>query len=173
MSTLHGRSLRATGLVVAAALSFAAPAYASPAPPYDVLIERLGQLPLSLEAEALHEAAEARAQQARALPNPSITLEAENAYGSGPYSGYDNADSRFSINQPLELWGKRGARIDAARAEAEAAGLRRDQARWLTAGLLAQIYAEAEAAERRYELAEEALSLTQADARAARALEHF
>lgn len=168
---MHPRTRTSIRLLQAMLVAImASPTLASPAPPYDTLIDRLDRVPALLEADALYEAAEARAQQARVLPNPSITLEAENAYGSGPYAGYDNAESRISISQPLELWGKRDGRIGAARAKANVVGLRRDQARWLAAGRLAQIYAEAEAAERRYDLAEEALSLTQADARAARAL---
>jgi len=111
-----------------------------------------------------------RAQQARALPNPSVTLEAENAYGRAPFTGYDAAETTFSVSQPLELWGQRGARIGAARAAADAAALRRDQSRWAVAGRLALIYAEAEAASLQYELAVEALSLTQADASAVMAL---
>ena len=161
------RPLCAVGFaVVATTITLASPASAEPAPPYETLIEYLDQSPVTLEAEALLDAANARAHQARALPNPSVSLEAENIYGDTPFSGYDAAESTFSISQPLELWGQRGARIDAARAEAEAAALRRDQSRWAVAGRLALIYAEAEAASLQYELSVEALSLTQADASA-------
>lgn len=171
MSMLLDRSLRAVGCTIVAASLISTPSIlAAPAPSYEVLIDQLGLSPASLEADALYDAAEAQARQARALPNPSITLEAENAYGSGPYSGYGNADSTLSISQPLELWGQRGARIRAARAEADAAGLRRDQSRWMTAGRLAMAYAEAEAASLRHKLAEEALALTLEESRAAQAL---
>lgn len=171
MFMLLGRPLRAAGLaMLAASLVSAPPALADPAPAYEVLIERLARTPATLEAEALHDAAEARARQARALPNPSVGLETENAYGSGPYSGFDSAESTLFINQPLELWGQRDARIQAARAEADVAGLRRDQAHWLAAGRLALAYAEAEAAVLRHDLAREVLSLTQEDRQAARAL---
>jgi len=166
-----GRPLYAVGFtVVATTITLASPARAEPAPPYETLIEYLDQSPVTLEAEALLDAANARAQQARALPNPSVTLEAENAYGRAPFTGYDAAETTFSGRQPLELWGQRGARIGAARAEADAAALRRDQSRWAVAGRLALIYAEAEAASLQYELAIEALSLTQADASAVMAL---
>ena len=171
MPMLPNRSLRAIGCTMVAASLISTPSIlAAPAPSYEVLIDQLGLSPATLEAEALYDAAEAQARQARALPNPSITLEAENAYGSGPYSGYGSADSTISISQPLELWGQRGARIRAAQAEAEAAGLRRDQTRWMTAGRLAIAYAEAEAAALRHKLAGEALSLTQDELRAAQAL---
>lgn len=165
------RPLYAVGFaVVATTITLVSPARAEPAPPYETLIEYLDRTPATLEAEALLDAANARAQQARALPNPSVTLEAENVYGRAPFTGYDAAESTFSVSQPLELWGQRGARIGAARAEADAAALRRDQSRWAVAGRLALIYAEAEAASLQYELAVEALSLTQADASAVMAL---
>lgn len=168
MSTLLGRPLIAVGLAVVV-LTFSSPSMATDpvvgtAPPYEDLVTRLDGLPSTLEAEAVYDAAVARAQQARALPNPSIAYDRENVYGTGPYSGTGNAESTLSINQPLELFGQRGARIQAARSEATAAGLRREQTRWQVAGRLALVYAQAEAAERRYDLAAEALSLTEQDA---------
>jgi len=171
MSMLLGQPLYAVGFAaVAAALVLAPPALADPAPSYETLTEHLDRTPATLEAEALLDAAKARAQQARAMPNPTISLETENAYGGSPFNRYDAADTTFSVSQPLELWGQRGARIDAAQAEANTAGLRRELSRWAVAGRLALIYAEAEAASMQYELADEALSLTQADASAVMAL---
>ncbi|MBC8793667.1 MAG: TolC family protein [Xanthomonadales bacterium] len=169
MHKLLGRPLAAVGLAVAV-LVCTTPSMASPpnqtAPSYESLIARLEQTPSAMEAEALSDAANARAQQARALPNPTIGLEAENVYGTGPYTGLGNADTTVSISQPLELFGQRGARINAARAEANAVGLRSEQMLWQAAGRLALVYAEAEAAARRYELAAETLSLAEQDARA-------
>lgn len=169
MSMLLGRPLKAVVLAVAAVLC-AAPARASQtgtaAPSYEVLASRLSDMPASLEASALSDAAEARAYQARALPNPSIGIEAENIYGSGPYRGTGNGETTFSVSQPLELFGQRSARVRAARAEADAIGLRSEQMRWEAAGRLALVYAQAEASERRYDLAAEALALTEQDARA-------
>ncbi|WP_262422562.1 TolC family protein [Brevundimonas denitrificans] len=142
----------------------ARPAWADPAPSFQTLLERIGASPSAAEADALLEAAEARVRQARVRPNPTAALEAENAFGSGPFSGYDNAETTLSLTQDLELWGRRGARVEVARAEAGTAALRRDQAVVDAAGRLALVYAEAEAAERRFALAEEALGLTIADA---------
>merc|ERR1711965_974724 len=167
MFTSFSRPQWAVGFAVAVtAVLFALPSRAEPAPPYEALIESLDRIPITVEAEALLDAANARAQQARALPNPSVSVETENVYGRGPFSGYDAAESTFSINQPLELWGQRGARIGAAQAEAKVAALRRDQTQWTVAGSLALIYSEAEAASLQYELAVEALELTEADANA-------
>lgn len=152
------------------AVAFSGPSWAESAPGYTVLLERVGRTPSALEADALNDAAEARIRQARARPNPSLALEAENAFGSGPFDGYANAETTLSLSQDLELWGRRSARIELATAEAGTAALYRDLALIDTAGRLALTYAEAEAAERRAELAEEGLSLAVADARAALAL---
>jgi cobalt-zinc-cadmium efflux system outer membrane protein len=142
------------------------PAWADPVPSYEELLERIGLTPAALEADALVDAAEARVRQAGVRPNPELSLEAENAFGSGPFSGYDNAETTLSVSQDLELWGRRGARVGVAQAEGRTSLLRRDLATLDAAGRLALAYAEAEAAERRLQLAQEALDLTIADARA-------
>lgn len=172
MLSLHRRRSRLAigcALVVLGAAS-AAPSWADPAPTYAELVARLDQTPASAEAAALVDAAEARVRQARVRPNPNLDLSAENVAGSGPYNGFGGGDFSLSFSQDLELWGRRPARVNAARADAGAASLRRDLALVDTAGRLALTYAEAEAAQRRAALAEEALSLSVADARAALAL---
>ena len=153
--------------LVAIAASLASPVWADPAPTYAQLLAQLGQAPATLEAGANYDAAEARVRQARVRPNPVLGFDVENAYGSGPYSGLNNADMTLAISQDLELWGRRPTRVAAARAEAGAVGLQRDLAVIDAAGRLALVYAEAEAAQRRAALAEETLTLTVADARAA------
>ena len=169
MSASHRRPPRfAVGCALAALTAvLASPAWADPAPSFPALLARLDQTPASQEAEALSEAAEARVRQARARPNPTLGLDASNVFGSGPYRGLDNAETTLSFSQDLELWGRRTARINAARADAGTAALQRDLAVLNAAGRLAQVYAEAEAAQRRAVLAEDSLSLTIADARAA------
>ena len=164
------RSRFAIGCALAAFSALANPAWADPAPSYAELTARLGQTPATLEADALLDAAEARVRQARVRPNPSLGVEFGNVLGSGPYSDFGNAETSVSISQDLELWGRRRARVDAARAEAGTAGLRRDLATVDAAGRLALAYAEAEAAQRRAALADESLNLVIADARAALAL---
>jgi len=153
--------------LVAIATAFGSPAWADPAPSFEALLERIGLTPTTLEADALLDAAEARVRQARVRPNPELGLEAENAFGTGPFSGYDNAETTLSLTQDLELWGRRGARVAVAKADAGTAGLRRDLATVEAGGRLALVYAEAEAAQRRFLLAEEALAVTIADTRAA------
>lgn len=172
MPPLHRRSPPcAVGIALAAvAAAFAGPSWADPAPAFASLLDRLGQTPALVEADAVGEAAQARARQARARPNPTLSLEAENAFGDGPFAGYGAAETTLSVSQDLELWGRRGARIGAAGAEAQAAALERDLAGIDAAGRLALTYAQAEAAARRADLAQEALTLAVADARAALAL---
>ena len=161
----------AVGCAVAAlAVALSGPAWADPAPGYDALVARLSDTPLISEAGALLDAAEARVRQARVRPNPVLGLEAENAFGSGPFEGYNNAETSLTLSTDLELWGRRGARVDVARAEADTASRRANLVAADAAGRLELYYAEAEAADRRFGLATEALTLTLADTRAALAL---
>ena len=174
MLIMLGRPRWTVGLAVVV-LAMVSPAWAmqaatDSAPTYESLIERLDAMPSTLEAQALSDAAQARAQQAAALPNPTLSYDRENFSGSGPYSGNRAAENTLAVNQPLELWGKRRARVQAAQAEALAADLRAGQQRWWSAGQLAQVYSAAEASERRYALATEALSLIEQDAQAVAAL---
>ena len=169
--TSRRRPRLAVGCAVAAiAATLVSPAWADPAPTYAQLLAQLGQTPATLEAGANLDAAEARVRQARVRPNPVLGLDVENAYGSGPFSGMDNAETTLALSTDLELWGRRASRIAAARAEAGAVGLQRDLAVIDAAGRLALVYSEAEAAQRRAALADEVLTLTLADARAALAL---
>nr|WP_314434197.1 TolC family protein [uncultured Brevundimonas sp.] len=159
--------IAAGGVMVAFAALVSGPAWADPSPAYNVLLQRIGAVPTTIEAGALLDAAEARVAQARVRPNPTIGLDVENAFGSGPFDGFANAETTLAVTQDLELWGRRSARVGVARADADAAALRRDQSVIDAAGRLALVYAEAEAAEHRAELADEALTITLADARAA------
>ena len=59
--------------------------------------------------------------QAGAIPNPEISFELDNAFGTGPYRGVDNAELTLAIGQLIELGGKRDARIAAGSAELESA----------------------------------------------------
>lgn len=142
------------------------PLNAAPAPQYQTLLDALPRSPLLAEGDALHDAALARARQARALPNPTLSLDGEGLYGNGSYRDTDRADVTLSLRQPLELWGQRRSRIEAAMVDVEHAALRREQLHSDAAGSLAALYADAEASIRRHALAEEALQLTQADAEA-------
>ncbi len=63
------------------------------------------------------DAATASRSQAGALPNPEISIEADNIYGDGPYDGLDGAEITYGVSQLVELPGKRGNRVRVADAE--------------------------------------------------------
>ncbi len=58
-------------------------------------------------------------QQAAAIPNPELSLDATNILGTGRYAGTQGADTSLQISQLVELGGKREARIAAGRASVE------------------------------------------------------
>lgn len=169
MSSRFRRPLRAV-LLGAAALG-AGSAMAEPAPPFAALLKQAETTaPRLAEARAEIARAEGLARQAAAIPNPTLGVEVENFSGSGPFRGVELAETTASIEQTLELGGKRSARIGAGRAEVAAAQARARRIRGEYAFDLAAAYAEAEAADRRLKLAAEALTLAEEDARVARAL---
>jgi cobalt-zinc-cadmium efflux system outer membrane protein len=100
------------------------------------------------------EAAEALVGQARLRPNPEASFEAENIVGTGAYSGLQSSEYTLSAGLPIELGGKRGARIRAAEAALEVARLT-GQLSVADVGLaVRQRYVAAVAAEQRVELAQ-------------------
>jgi cobalt-zinc-cadmium efflux system outer membrane protein len=124
---------------------------------------------LALGAAETH-VAKGQVTQAGARPNPVLGLMVENAGGSGPYKDFDSAETTLSIEQPLELGGKRAARLSAAEAELAAARARAASERVDFARDLALAYADAEAAQQRRVIARDGVDLAQADARRARLL---
>ena len=114
--------------------------------------------------------AEGHAAQAAARPNPTLGLMVENAAGSGPYKDFDSAETTLSVEQPLELGGKRAARTSAAQADLAVAKARAASGQVDFARDLALAYAGAEAAQLRLAIARDSVDLAQADARAARLL---
>jgi cobalt-zinc-cadmium efflux system outer membrane protein len=149
----------------------ATPALAETAPAFPLLLKQAqASAPrLSLGA-AETRAAQGLAVQAAARPNPTVGLVVENAAGSGRYKAFDSAETTLSIEQPLELGGKRAARLTAAQADVAAAQARGDQSHIDFARDLALAYANAEAAQHRLATAKDSVDLAQADARAARLL---
>lgn len=143
-------------------------ALADPVPPFaELLRQAQATAPRLAEARAEIARAEGLARQARALPNPTVGVEVENFSAS---NGLDIAETTASVEQIIELGGKRTARISAGRAEVEAARRRAARVQAEYAFDLAAAYAEAEGAERRLQLATEGLELAQEDARIAAAL---
>ena len=73
--------------------------------------------------------------QASAIPNPEISFELDNAFGSGDFRGTQSAESTLQLSQLIELGGKRDARIAAGSAEVESA-------RWQRAALRLELVSE-------------------------------
>jgi outer membrane protein, heavy metal efflux system len=148
-----------------------ASARSEPAPPFPALLAQAqASAPRPAEAEAQVAEAQGRARQAAVLPNPTLAFEVENFAGSGPFRDRGAAESTASVEQLIELGGKRSARVGAARAEVGAARANAGRTRAEFAFDLAQAYARAEAAERRLQLAAETLGLAEEDSRIATAL---
>lgn len=165
------RPLIAVGLGLCALGVAAQPSSAASAPSYpQLLVQAQSAAPRLAEAQAGVARAEGLARQAALVPNPSLTVDLENFSGSGPFQGTIQAEATYSLQQTLELGGKRGARVAVGRSEVAAAQARANRTRVDFAFDLAMAYAEAEAAQRRFKLASDVLSLTEEDARISTAL---
>ena len=157
---------------LAAALLIATPyaGWAEPAPKFDELLRRVGDSPRVEVLAADVAKAEGLARQARARPNPTISLYGENFAGTSPYDGTLRAEATLQFSQPLEVGGKRLARIAAANAGVAAARARGLEGRIAYADELARAYAAVEIAERRIGIAEDEVEEAEADLKLARAL---
>jgi cobalt-zinc-cadmium efflux system outer membrane protein len=163
--------LHAALACVAVGALCATSALAETAPTFQALLKQAqASAPrLSLGA-AETRAAQGLAVQAAARSNPTVGLVVENAAGSGPYKAFDSAETTLSIEQPLELGGKRAARVSAAQADVAAAQARGAQGQVDFARDLALAYANVEAAQQRLAIAKDSVDLAQADAKTARLL---
>lgn len=150
--------------------ALAMPACAEQAPSFTELLRQSDTAPRVREAEVGVQSAQGQFRQAAARPNPTLSLEVENFGGNGPFRGGDNAETTASVEQTLELGGKRLARRDAGQAGVDVAMAKAAQTRADFAFDLAQAYAGAEAAEVRLQLARDARGLVEEDARIANAL---
>lgn len=79
--------------------------------------------PVATIAEAEIDIAQGNERQAALGPNPEISLEVENIAGSGEFSGLRSNETTVMLTQPIELGGKRGARVRAAEAQSSVAEL--------------------------------------------------
>jgi len=70
-----------------------------------------------------------RQVQAGAIPNPELSFELDNSFGSGAYRGMRSAETTVQLSQLIELGGKRGARIAAGAAGYDAAHWERSAVR--------------------------------------------
>lgn len=100
-------------------------------------------------ADAGVRAAEAQRRAAGLRPNPSVNVEVENVVGTGDYSGIRGAETTVGMSLPLELGGKRSARIAVADTQTARARLTVVTARADLRLRVTQAYNEAVASERR------------------------
>lgn len=164
------RPRHAVLVATTAVLLCAPPALAEPAPAYPELLVRAVGAPKLAVGAAEVDAAQGRLRQAGTWRNPELSLESENFAGSGPFEGFDQAETTLSMSQTFELGGKRQARTSAAQSELATARAKANLARADYAAQLAVAYAEAEAADQKLRQAEELLAAAQTDARSAREL---
>ncbi len=112
-------------------------------------------------------AAEAGRTVAGYRPNPSIVAETENIAGSGQYRGVRSAETTAGLAFPIELGGKRAARIAVADAIGNRARIGSALAEADLRLAVTQLYIEATAAERRLVTAREQAGIAREALRAA------
>src|SRR3546814_1707764 len=104
-----------------------------PIPPVPTLLQALEEAearsPALVAARADVEAARGRLRQARFRYNPVLNVEVENFAGTGPYSGFNGTETTVSVNQRLDIGGRRKARMTLAEAELAAQEYRFEIAR--------------------------------------------
>ncbi|CAN5351395.1 TolC family protein [soil metagenome] len=100
-------------------------------------------------------------------PNPSIIAETENVAGSGQYRGIRSAETTIGLALPVELGGKRSARIAVADAMGNRARISAVLAEADLRLAITQTYIEAVSAERRVATAQEQAGIAREALRAA------
>ena len=134
----------------------------------DALAQAGAVSPTGDVAEAGIRAAEAGRVVAGLRPNPTVTTDVENILGTGPYRGLDESETTVNFALPIELGGKRSARIAVSEAE-----ITRARIQTLVAGAdlrlgVVQAYVQAIASERRRAIAEGQITVTTENLRIAR-----
>ncbi len=97
-------------------------------------------------------AAEAARTVAGLRPNPEISLEEENVAGSGHYRGTESVETTATLAFPVELGGKRSARIGVADARSRQVAVQAEIAQADLRFSVTQAYAEAAAAQQKLTL---------------------
>jgi cobalt-zinc-cadmium efflux system outer membrane protein len=130
---------RALALGAAIALLSAAATHAAPSSRALSLSQALSRAvaasPSLLAADREIAAASGRSLQSGVFPNPGLSFELDNAFGSKAKRNLEAAETTLQISQLFELGGKRDARIAVAAAEIDAA-------RWDRAATRLQVLAE-------------------------------
>jgi cobalt-zinc-cadmium efflux system outer membrane protein len=101
-------------------------------------------------------------------PNPSIVVETENVAGSGAYRGVRSAETTAGLALPIELGGKRSARIAVADAQSRRARVEAEILAADAALAVRQAYIEAVSADRRLAVMRDQAAIAAEASRAAR-----
>lgn len=119
-------------------------------------------------AQAGLKASEAQRAIARLRPNPSLEGMAENVGGSGAYRGFRSTETTVGLALPIELGGKRPARIAVAEAQGSRAQLDAAMAAADLRLRVTQAYIEAAAAQQRIGVARDQQRIASEGLRVAR-----
>ena len=98
--------------------------------------------------------AEGDRRQAGLIPNPEVSWEAED-------TRRDSRTTTVSISQPIELGGKRGARIDVASRAQDAAGIELERRRNALRADVIQAYSATQTAQQRLQLSRQSQALAE------------
>ncbi|MGZ3364611.1 MAG: TolC family protein [Caulobacteraceae bacterium] len=146
-------------------------ARADTAPSYaDLLRQVEATAPLLAESRGALRQSQGLARQAQALTNPTIGVTVENIGAGTQFAAIAPQQTTVQVQQPLELGGKRAARVAVGDAGLDLARAKDLRAHADFAYDLAVAYVAAEADRVRLGLADEALSMAADDARAVSAL---
>ena len=97
------------------------PAFAEMVTLEQAIAKAIAAAPLLKADDAAIAGARAGRVQADVRPNPTVTVEAENFVGTGPYNVLGQAEITATYNQPIERGGKRAARVTLADKEIDVA----------------------------------------------------
>jgi outer membrane protein, heavy metal efflux system len=118
---MHFRRAFACGLAFVLLIPIRASAESSGALTLTRALQRaLAANPRLTAAEREVGVAAGRRIQAGAVPNPEVSFELDNAFGTGDLRGLRSADATLQLGQLIELGGKREARVAAGSAELDA-----------------------------------------------------
>lgn len=147
----------------------AAPVAAGEALTLDQALAQAGAIsPAAEVAELEIDVAQAGRAVAALRPNPTLNADVENVIGTGPYKGINEAETTIGFALPLELGGKRPARIAVAEAQTARAWIGAVSALADLRLQVTQSYVEAAAAERRLTVARDQVGVTAENLRIAR-----
>jgi cobalt-zinc-cadmium efflux system outer membrane protein len=142
---------------------------ADPALTLDEALANAGALSPGVEAARFGiVAAQAQRDVARLRPNPSIDAMAENIAGTGAYSGLRASETTVGLSLPLELGGKRSARVEVANAQIARASLEAAIAQADLRQRVSQAFNDASANQGRAVIAREQVGIAAEVLRAAR-----